>query len=158
LSIANTKQFLIVMTTFEPQGNGRIKPIDGCLTMALHDDASKPTETHRQIHSRKDWLTLRKTLDDTFPKLILSHVHGHLSGEIIGILSAMRDLDSAPVCMRGSKGPLVAEQVEQVRGLGFMADSGDQGYCFDIDHYKTTPDWLNPRHWANPELWDKYRW
>jgi len=31
-------------------------------------------------------------------------------------------------------------------------------YGFDIDRYKRTPDWLNPRHWANPENWDKYRW
>ena len=29
---------------------------------------------------------------------------------------------------------------------------------YDIANYKRTPDWLNPRHWANPELWDKYRW
>ena len=37
--------------------------------------------------------------------------------------------------------------------------SGDRyWYQFDIDNYKVTPDWLNPRHWANPELWDKYRW
>ena len=31
-------------------------------------------------------------------------------------------------------------------------------YQFDIADYKKTPDWLNPSHWANPELWDKYRW
>ncbi|MFO7858575.1 MAG: DUF6231 family protein [Ectothiorhodospiraceae bacterium] len=31
-------------------------------------------------------------------------------------------------------------------------------FGFDIATYKTTPDWLNPRYWANPEMWDKYRW
>ena len=31
-------------------------------------------------------------------------------------------------------------------------------YQFDIIDYKTTPDWLNSRHWANPEMWDKARW
>ena len=31
-------------------------------------------------------------------------------------------------------------------------------YAFDIDTYKTTPDWLNARYWANPELFDKYWW
>ncbi|WP_290652932.1 DUF6231 family protein [Aquisalimonas sp.] len=31
-------------------------------------------------------------------------------------------------------------------------------YGFDVGTYKTTPDWLNPRYWANPELWGKYRW
>jgi len=31
-------------------------------------------------------------------------------------------------------------------------------YEFDVGTYKPTPDWLNSRYWANPELWDKYRW
>lgn len=31
-------------------------------------------------------------------------------------------------------------------------------YAFDIAHYKQTPDWLNSDNWANPELFDKYRW
>ncbi|QGM21629.1 hypothetical protein GJ672_04665 [Spiribacter sp. 2438] len=50
-------------------------------------------------------------------------------------------------------------------GLGFhrlglsQDDSGRRRwYEFDMAHYKVTPDWLNSRHWANPELWDKYRW
>ncbi|MDD3447840.1 MAG: DUF6231 family protein [Gammaproteobacteria bacterium] len=31
-------------------------------------------------------------------------------------------------------------------------------YGFDIATYKVTPDWLNSRYWANPELWDRYWW
>lgn len=31
-------------------------------------------------------------------------------------------------------------------------------YRFDLYDYKKVPDWLNARHWANPELWDKHRW
>jgi hypothetical protein len=31
-------------------------------------------------------------------------------------------------------------------------------YRFDLYDYKPTPDWLNPRFWANPEMWDRYRW
>lgn len=31
-------------------------------------------------------------------------------------------------------------------------------YAFDIDSYKSTPDWLNNKYWANPELWDKFWW
>jgi len=31
-------------------------------------------------------------------------------------------------------------------------------YGFDILRYKATPDWLNARFWANPQLWDKFRW
>lgn len=31
-------------------------------------------------------------------------------------------------------------------------------YEFDIYNYKTTPAWLSNKYWANPELWEKYRW
>ena len=31
-------------------------------------------------------------------------------------------------------------------------------YAFDVASYKTTPDWLNNKYWANPELWDTYWW
>lgn len=31
-------------------------------------------------------------------------------------------------------------------------------YRFELDNYKATPDWLNSQYWANPELFDKYRW
>ncbi len=33
-----------------------------------------------------------------------------------------------------------------------------QIYNYDWYNYKTTPDWLNPKHWANPHRWDKMRW
>lgn len=31
-------------------------------------------------------------------------------------------------------------------------------YRHDLYDYKQTPDWLNAKNWANPELWDKFRW
>ena len=31
-------------------------------------------------------------------------------------------------------------------------------HVFEIGDYKDTPDWLNSRHWAHPELFDKFRW
>ncbi len=31
-------------------------------------------------------------------------------------------------------------------------------FAFDIASYKTTPDWLNSKYWANPELFGKYWW
>ena len=39
-----------------------------------------------------------------------------------------------------------------------QAGGGMALYHFDLYDYKRTPDWLNPRHWANPELWDRHRW
>jgi len=37
-------------------------------------------------------------------------------------------------------------------------DKPIQLFEFDISNYKTTPDWLNSKYWAHPELFDKYRW
>jgi hypothetical protein len=48
-------------------------------------------------------------------------------------------------------------------GLERMSRAQENGksmelFGFDIRRYKTTPDWLNARYWANPQLWDKFRW
>lgn len=31
-------------------------------------------------------------------------------------------------------------------------------YKYDITTYKKTPEWLNSKNWANPQLWDRFRW
>lgn len=31
-------------------------------------------------------------------------------------------------------------------------------YKYDISTYKKTPEWLNAKNWANPELWSRFRW
>lgn len=38
------------------------------------------------------------------------------------------------------------------------ADDDVQFLGFDIATYKPTPDWLNADHWANPQLFDRFRW
>lgn len=48
-------------------------------------------------------------------------------------------------------------------GMKLLSRYEDEGrqvhvYKYDILSYKKTPEWLNPHDWANPELWDKYRW
>jgi len=48
-------------------------------------------------------------------------------------------------------------------GFSFLGRFKIQGrdlelYGFDIANYKQTPEWLNARHWANPERWNKDRW
>ena len=45
------------------------------------------------------------------------------------------------------------------RALGFtlsMADPAEDVrlYYYDLDTYKTVPDWLNARFWANPDRWE----
>lgn len=43
--------------------------------------------------------------------------------------------------------------------LGFTLSATDTAenvrvHYYDLDTYKTVPDWLNARHWAHPERWD----
>lgn len=33
-----------------------------------------------------------------------------------------------------------------------------QIFSYAIENYQPNHDWLNSRHWANPENYDKYRW
>lgn len=43
--------------------------------------------------------------------------------------------------------------------LSPIADAGTAMiWGHHIANYKRTPDWLNPRFWANPERWDVERW
>jgi hypothetical protein len=45
------------------------------------------------------------------------------------------------------------------RALGFMLSATDPAdatrvFHYDLDTYKTVPDWLNARYWAHPERWN----
>jgi hypothetical protein len=87
------------------------------------------------------------------------------------LLSRLRDLHTARFCAvvrLGSDWPDLASTWtrNELLGIGMMLvnsyepDSGRrlQLYKYDIATYKPTPRWLNPEDWANPELWNKYRW
>jgi hypothetical protein len=48
---------------------------------------------------------------------------------------------------------------EGFRALGFTLSLTDAAenmriYYYDLDTYKTVPDWLNARYWAHPERWE----
>ena len=38
---------------------------------------------------------------------------------------------------------------------GPSSNSKVQVFIYDISEYKDSPDWLNSKNWANPELWEK---
>jgi len=53
------------------------------------------------------------------------------------------------------------DQSAGLRALGFSQIEKIEGWelwQFNILEYKEVPDWLNSKHWANPENWGKYRW
>ncbi|RZU98484.1 DUF6231 family protein [Spiribacter vilamensis] len=83
----------------------------------------------------------------------------------VQLVSRLRDVCASRVLVIGAprSGAVLGRQ--QLVGLGFRrwdttgeGDSRRRWYEFSLADYKVTPDWLNARHWANPALWDRYRW
>ncbi len=80
------------------------------------------------------------------------------------LLASLRDLHARRVLLRLQSNTGVLKHSD-VMAFGFtrlarlhVRSAVVQYYGFDLYSYKTTPDWLNARYWANPELFDKYRW
>lgn len=76
------------------------------------------------------------------------------------LLAALRDRVAAHTVawLDAARAPLGEDEL---RALGFrvLARDGAQLLCgFDLQEYKDRPDWLDARHWAHPELWDRFRW
>ena len=83
----------------------------------------------------------------------------------VQLVSRLRDVCASRVLVIGAAQSGATLGRQQLIGLGFRrwettgeGDSRRRWYEFSLADYKVTPDWLNPRHWANPALWDRYRW
>lgn len=81
------------------------------------------------------------------------------SQEKIRLLSSARDLLAAHVL---AFVPADSLSIDTLRSLGYtlLARPHEDlfAWSFDIMTYKSVPDWLNPRFWANPENWNRFRW
>ena len=53
-----------------------------------------------------------------------------------------------------------SRNAEELMALGFSVLAREPLLlaAFDLYDYKQRPDWLNPKHWSNPDLWDQFRW
>lgn len=74
------------------------------------------------------------------------------------LLAALRDVYARRVLVLTPMGSSL-----DLNALGFTrlteyTDSMLRLYGFELKTYKSTPDWLSPQYWANPEMWDKKRW
>ena len=80
-------------------------------------------------------------------------------GRLDGLLAALRDRANRRIIVHLGDGRVGDAGDRKMVSLGYRRLKADIPlYQYDIESYKDTPDWLNPRNWANPELWDKYRW
>lgn len=77
-------------------------------------------------------------------------------------LAQLKNMFNGMICVMPAAPIPVTESswIPTLRGLGFnlVQQADEWAMCYDIASYKTVPDWLNPRHWAHPERWNKTRW
>ncbi len=116
-------------------------------------------------------LTARRANErrDELPQVELAMVDAEAGfadeASAVQLVSRLRDVHAAQVLVIGARQAPTLLGRQQLIGLGFRrwaatgeGDRRRRWYEFSLADYKVTPDWLNPRHWANPELWDRYRW
>ena len=100
---------------------------------------------------------LEKWADDAAIEVIVDL--DEWSVELAALLAALRDRANRRILVHVGEARVGGDTDRHLVSLGYRRLSGGEAlYLFDIVSYKDTPDWLSPRNWANPELWDKYRW
>ena len=85
------------------------------------------------------------------------------SERLDAVIAHLRDFLSLEFYVLHPGDPL--EQTRRMGALGlrcletFDVDGQPWGLNhFSLETYKKTPNWLNSRFWANPQLWNKFRW
>ncbi|MDZ4298094.1 MAG: DUF6231 family protein [Moraxellaceae bacterium] len=97
--------------------------------------------------------------------LAVAWIDGDLSStQALNLLSALRDLHARKLLAFVAMDQLQWKE-DTLLALGLQRQARFEhnnvlfeAWSFDIKTYKAVPDWLNPRFWANPENWNKFRW
>lgn len=130
----------------------------GCPECSLQECISVPTLEQLDGYGRYDLVFVSHVLE-SMPK-----------SQAEQLIARLRDLHSERLIIVlpiGKDWPGHASHWQQtdMLGLGFSRVAKFQYkqhlvhiYAFDIASYKTTPEWLNGKYWANPEMFDKYWW
>ena len=112
--------------------------------------------------------TANDLLNESWQKryaLAIAHLPNTLTAsQALYLLSSLRDLHARQVlafipvdAFRWQAADLLALGMQ--RHARFEQEQQlIEAWSFDIKTYKPVPDWLNPRFWANPENWNKFRW
>ena len=163
----NQAELRSLIQQFQPQQILSIGPagqelfaayLAGCETCALQECREAPSLQQLDQYGRYDLVFVSHTLE-YLPKT-----------EAEQLIARLRDLHSERLIIvlpLGEDWPNHASHWQQtdMLGLGFSQVAEFQHhdqlvhiYAFDIASYKTTPEWLNNKYWANPEMFDKYWW
>ncbi len=83
--------------------------------------------------------------------------------QLDAVIARLRDLLVREFCVLHPGDE--TEQAKHMGALGLhcmqMTHFAEQPWGlnhFDLRQYKKTPGWLNSRYWANPQLWNRFRW
>lgn len=142
--------------------------------LVIGESAADLADAFRARHPEREAVAMEVSedraaldLERQFDCVLVTDTLEHLPKRAAGILlSRLRDLYARYLLVAvplGDSGPTqVSRWTERellaygLRRLGRYDTLGV--YAFDIYDYKLTPDWLNSKYWANPEMWDKYWW
>lgn len=130
--------------------------------------AGKPTLLEKWPDARIEISTAEQLLaQSSLPVFDVAVLAGDMENvakaDVTRLLARLRDLHARHIFVLLPVGGECVWQQADLFALGFLRQDVDaetqlQLYRFELEHYKTTPDWLNSDYWANPELFDKYRW
>lgn len=132
--------------------------LDVCEDCVLEECSSPPALKQLDQYGRYDLVFVSNILEN-MPK-----------SEAEQLVARLRDLHSVHLIIvlpigEGWPNHISYWQKTDMLGLGFSQVAEFQYqqhtvhiYAFDIASYKTTPEWLNSKYWANPEMFDKYWW
>ncbi len=126
--------------------------------LTADEPGSNPDDTANSEVNLSDLISRAAAEDDSAIELIVDL--DEWAKAISPFFAALRDRLNRPLIVHPGDGHRVGGSVDQqLVSLGFTRQTTEEPvYLFDIETYKRTPDWLNARNWANPEMWDKHRW
>jgi hypothetical protein len=157
------------LETFKPASLLAIGPQAGALTAGYHDAHPECRLSYLDAHGTLDPDSLLEELAGygRFDFVILRGVLERADADTgAHVLARLRDVHAKRFC-------LVLDpsdhdhpwQSSALIAMGLAHWSREtvnaavlEIYGFDLGTYKTTPDWLNARHWAHPQHWGKQRW
>lgn len=132
----------------------------GAETILLLSDMDLPVlsdQNHTRLSGKKlSQLSKQRQFDLVLINHLLENL-SHEEGE--QLIAHVRDIYARQILLIISADS--EWKSEDFIGLGFRKITDiDQHtiWYFAVENYKRTPDWLNSRYWANPEMFGKYRW
>ncbi len=138
-----------------------IETVDSILVIGDEIDLQQNNKNSTHLHvTSSEAFHIDGQYDLVLFNNILSKINDEKAKQLIAL---MRDQHSKQLLMLQSEtsnwktSDFVQMGMRQIVKFDSVTKTPDIWY-FSLQTYKQVPAWLNNRFWANPELFDKYRW